>query len=87
MALYDTSSVPNKIEPSHELLTITPSDTLELTHSVRAIFVGGTGNITLIDSKGTSHVLVGIPAGATLAIKPTKIMATGTTATSIVGLI
>lgn len=87
MALYDTSSVPNKIEPSHEFITITPSDTLDLTHAVRAIYVGSTGNITLLDSNGASHVFVGIPSGATIAIKPTRIKATGTTASSIVGLI
>lgn len=63
---------------------ITPSDaTLQ---AFRALYIGGTGTVTLIDESGASVLFSAIPVGTYLWIGGTKVMATGTTATLIVGL-
>lgn len=63
---------------------IVPSDaTLQL---FKCLYVGGTGTVTLIDESGTSVLFSAVPVGAYLWIGGTKVMATGTTATLIVGL-
>lgn len=62
---------------------IAPSDaTLQ---DFKSLYIGGAGNVTLIDDTGTSVLFSGIPAGGTLFIAGTRVMATGTTATLIVG--
>lgn len=62
---------------------ITPSDGSAV--SFDALRVGGAGNVTLVDRDGTS-VLVTCGADAHILIQGTYVMATGTTATNIVGL-
>lgn len=64
---------------------ITPSDSAEVNCS--AVYVGGTGNLTVIMRDDTATTLFStIPAGTVLEIACAKIMSTGTTATTIVGL-
>lgn len=63
---------------------IVPSDaTLQV---FKSLWVGGAGTVTLIDESGTSVLFSGVPAGAYIWVGGTKVMATGTTATLIVGL-
>lgn len=62
---------------------LTPSDATLFTF--KALYVGGTGNVTLIDMSGTSVLISAVPVGTILPIGGTKVMATGTTATLIVG--
>lgn len=66
---------------------ITPSDAVPMTPVPKAIYVGGGGNITLrgVDS-AVDVVLVGVPVGSILPIRPSYIRAAGTTATNLVGL-
>jgi len=53
----------------------------------RALWIGGAGDVTLILLKDSLAVtLVGIPAGTLLPVRPKRIKATGTTATSLVAL-
>lgn len=63
---------------------VTPSDATLL--SFKALYVGGTGAITLIDETGASVLFSAIPVGSYIWCKGTKVMATGTTATLIVAL-
>lgn len=62
----------------------TPSDTVDLTYITRAVYVGGAGTMTVVMVSGAvvSHTVV---AGAILPIGITRVNATGTTATLIVG--
>ena len=62
---------------------ITPSD--DTTVAFDALRVGGAGDVTLLDRDGTS-VVVTCGADAHILLQGTKVMATGTTATNIVGL-
>lgn len=67
------------------VLSVTPSDSVDLTYAVRAIrvTVGGTVKITCGD--GTT-VTCAFTDGETRAITATRIWATGTTSTGIEGM-
>jgi len=68
---------------------IIPDDTNNLENPPRAIYVGGAGNITVImlgDRTDTQVTFVGATAGSVLAVRPKRILSSGTTATSILGL-
>jgi hypothetical protein len=63
---------------------VTPSDTAA--NAFDALHVGVAGNVTCLDVDGTSATYT-VPAGGYVLCRTTKVMATGTTASSIVGLL
>ena len=65
---------------------ITPHDTNELPKYTKAIYVGGTGNITLTCVDDTEVVFATIPAGTILPVRAKIIKSTGTTATTLVAM-
>ena len=68
-------------------LAVTPNDSTDLTYSTcRAIYVGGAGNIALVDGAGTTVTFTGVTAGSILPVQTARINATGTTAASLVAL-
>lgn len=64
------------------------SDTADLPayQAYRAIYVGGAGAIAVLDWDGNEAIFAGVPAGTVLPIRPRRLMATGTTATNLIGL-
>ncbi|MGR3540294.1 MAG: spike base protein, RCAP_Rcc01079 family [Hasllibacter sp.] len=71
--------------PATHLEEVSPSDAGDLARVSRAFNVDGAGAIrvtTLEGQTGTVHV----PSGGTIAIRATRVWATGTTATGIVAL-
>jgi hypothetical protein len=77
-----TPSNPGALFPALKLTAVTPSDTTVLT-GVRALWIGGAGNVSVIACNDTSAVTLAVPAGTLLPIFATKVMA-ATTATGIV---
>lgn len=73
-------------DPAVYAAAITPHDTNDLAYDIRAIYVGGAGDIALITTGGSAVTLSAVPAGSILPIRASRIKATGTTATLIVGL-
>lgn len=65
---------------------ITPSDTVDLVFTTRAIYIGGAGNLSVQNRAGTVVTFIGLPVGAILPIVTGRVMATLTTATNLVGL-
>ena len=63
---------------------VTPSDTAAQTYA--ALYVGAGGNLSVEMESGATLTFVAVPTGAILPIRVRKVRATGTTATSIVGL-
>ncbi|MEM2960720.1 MAG: hypothetical protein QXQ02_03705 [Halobacteria archaeon] len=63
---------------------ITPSDTAE--NAFDAIYVGAAGNLAVVTEGNQSVTLTGVLAGHIYPIRTKKVMATGTTAGSLVGL-
>jgi hypothetical protein len=72
--------------PAKNAFAVTPHDTNALTSDTRGIYIGGAGDMVLITSGGETVTFVGLPAGFILPVRANVIKATGTTATSIVGL-
>ena len=65
---------------------ITPNDTTKFTRSVRAIYVGTTGNVTTLNKDGTTCLWPTVPAGGYLLCECVRVNATGTTASGLVGI-
>lgn len=53
---------------------------------IRAVYIGGEGDLTVEDSTGTSFTFTGIQAGVILSISPTNIISATTSATNLIGL-
>jgi len=70
--------------PATRHFAVTPADGSDLANIPRALFIGGAGDIAIRDGAGTD-VTYTVPAGTTLLIRAVRVLATGTTATGIVG--
>ena len=73
------------IDPIERGFSITPSDTVDLEHNTRALYVGVSGDVALITVSGDQFTLVGLTAGIFHPLRVRRILSTGTTATSIFG--
>ncbi len=65
---------------------VVPHDTNALTNDTRAIYVGGSGDITLVTTGGDTIVLIGLVVGNIYPIRANIIKSGGTDATNIVAL-
>lgn len=74
--------------PARKAFSITPHDTNLLSNLTRGIYVGGSGDIVLVmaDDGDTSVTFFGAVAGTLLPIRVARVLATGTTATNLVGV-
>ncbi|MEX0338907.1 MAG: hypothetical protein AB3N11_07700 [Arenibacterium sp.] len=72
--------------PAQNAEVIIPSDTNELAFATRAIYVGVGGSISIVLLSGDTAILNNVQAGVLYPIRARQVMATGTTATSIIGL-
>lgn len=64
---------------------ITPSDTTTYSTPIWRIYVGVTGDVKVDTLGGTGITYKAVPAGVYIYPNATKIYATGTTATNLVG--
>ena len=69
---------------------ITPDDAADLAFIPRTIYVGGAGDLAVIPwnegSPADAVTFVGMAAGSFLPLRVSRVLATGTTATNIVGI-
>lgn len=65
---------------------ITPADATDLQTSVRAIYVGGTGDIKVDHVDGSTVTYTGVEVGI-FPVQVNRVYATGTTATSLIGMV
>ena len=73
--------------PASRAVAITPDDSTDLANRARGIYVGVSGDVSVILAEDTiAVVFVGLAAGVIHPIAAVRIRATGTTATSIVAL-
>lgn len=71
-----------------EAITITPNDATDLSKVTRGLYIGATGNVRVLLYYDTVPVtFVGAVTGSVLPIRVKRVYATGTTATSLVGLL
>lgn len=74
------------IPPASHAFGVTPHNTNELIHQTRGIYIGGAGNVTLVTVDGDTVTFVGMATGIIHPIRAKIIKASGTSATSIVGV-
>lgn len=72
--------------PAEGALTVTPSDSTPLTQDVRALYIGGTGDVTVKTTNAETVSFIAVPTGFILPIRCTHVMETGTTAEFIIAL-
>lgn len=72
--------------PADDAVAVVPSDTQDLVHVSRALYVGGSGNVAVTMRNGQQVTFAGVAAGSLLPIRVRRVRATGTTATSILSL-
>lgn len=74
--------------PSQSAFAITPDNSNDLPEVVRFIYVGGTGDLTVIlENDETEVTLKDVPVGALIPMRVKRVKATGTDATFLVGFI
>ncbi len=71
--------------PATRLAEIAPSDTAPLAFVTRAVTVESSGHLQVVTADGDSGRIF-VAAGVPFPLRLSQIMATGTTATGIVGL-
>lgn len=78
---------PELSSPASNAAAVTPHDTNELADFSRALWVGGAGNLVVVMVGDSASVtFTAVPAGTLLPFRVKKVLATGTTATSIVAV-
>jgi hypothetical protein len=80
-----TYSVVNNDNPAEHAEMATPSDTADLVPLPRALYVGVGGDIAIQTLNGTTVPFVGF-AGGFFPVRVKRLLATGTTAASIIAL-
>jgi len=87
MAEQTTRAKETMESPGRNFFAVTPSDVTDFDFQTRALWVGGGGNIVILGVGDTATVtIVAVPAGTLLPFRCTRVDATGTTATAIVGI-
>lgn len=72
--------------PASDVFPITPNDSSDLSTPTRAIRANSGGNVVLVTIAGHQRTCTFAP-GETRAIRATRVLATGTTATGLEGMI
>lgn len=72
--------------PATKGAAVTPSDTVALAQTTRALFVGETGDLAVRLMSGDEVTLLNAAAGLIYPLRVTHVLATGTTAGGLVGL-
>jgi hypothetical protein len=77
------------VEPitARDAFAVTKSDSTVFTRIPSAIFVGGTGDVTVKTEAGNTVTFIGVPAGVTLTVRVTQVLSTGTSATNMVAYV
>lgn len=72
-------------DPAVYAAAITPADGTDLPSPCRSIYVGVTGNIALVTVGGNTVTFSNVPVGV-LPVQARRVLATGTTATTMIAM-
>lgn len=90
MAAVNTNTGAQFVDATsgRKFMAITKSDSTDLTpYSIRALWVGGAGDVAVMGIDDTAAVTISaVPAGTLLPFNVKRVMSTNTTATLIVGV-
>lgn len=81
-------SQPNTLGsvPGEDAGAVTPSNSVNLTRTARALYIGGAGNVALVTPSGSTVTFVGLLAGSILPVRTVRVNVTNTSATNIVAI-
>lgn len=82
-----SGNAPSLTAPASHAFAITPADNADLPEVPRALYCGHGGNIAATMASGAALTFTNLPDGALLPIRLSRIAATGTTASGLVGLV
>lgn len=85
--LVSPSGIPQNDGCAVDAIAVTKSDVTVYAPVLRALYVGGTGNVRVRTVQGTTVTFTAVPAGFILPVMVDMVLSTSTTATGIVGLI
>ena len=74
------------INSSMKAFAISKSNTADFEFLVRGIYVGGAGDVAVVNPDDSVCVFVGVPAGTILPVQARRVNETSTDATNMVGL-
>ena len=77
---------PGGSNPATDAFEVTPSDATDFTVNARALYIGVSGDVTLVTAGGTVVTFANVPVGI-LPVECSRVNDTGTDATDIVGLL
>ncbi len=72
--------------PAAGASAIVPSDSADLPHVTRAIYVGGGGDLAVTMKEGGNVTFKNMIGGTVIAIRASRVLVAGTTATNLVGM-
>ena len=76
----------NLTGPPQNAVPVVPSDTGSLAFITRALYVGGTGEVAVRMQGGQTMTFSNMQGGVQYAMRVEQVLATGTTATGIIGM-
>lgn len=71
---------------SGQPFAITPDDDNDLERNVRGVYIGGAGNLTVMKEDGTTETFVTPLVGTVVPVQTKRVMASGTTASNLMGM-
>lgn len=86
MADNYASYAPDLTTPGEYAFAITPNDSTDLANATRALYVGGAGDVACITVNGSTVTFVGMVAGMLYPLRLKRVLSTGTSASSLVGV-
>lgn len=80
-------STPSLSGPAAHAFAVTPNDSTDLAETTRALYVGTAGSVAAIMASGASVAFGSVASGTVLPVRVTRVLAAGTTASAILGLV
>ena len=74
------------MHPADTFEAITKSDSVNLQHVTRAIYIGGAGDVAVVGEDNVAVTFVGLLVGTFAPIVCKRVNSTNTTATNLIGL-
>ena len=88
MTALTTALDVNNAAPGVGCFAITPSDVTNFSSGViRAVYVGGTGNVAIVNIDDTVVTWIGCPVGLYIMTCCKRVNSTDTTATNLIGIL
>ncbi len=80
-------TAPSFDGPANHAFSITPDDGNDLEEVSRAVYCGQAGDVVVRTPSGNDVTFANVGAGTVLPVRATRVLATGTSAASLVGLV